>query len=131
MNEKVVLEELVLKRVACRVLRLDLQTLSDQPNRQPGQPRDPRLMGVDVIALLDLQRHLELARRIAQMDPFALRMAKQAVNRTLDTMGQWTAMEAVFDMHHLAHAQSRIVHSGDLIAGQTVESMKSAGAGKG
>ena len=69
----------------------------------------------------------ELAGKIAQMDAFALRMAKQAVNRTLDEMGQWNAMQAVFDMHHLAHAQSRILHEGNSIAGQDIKSMKAAG----
>jgi hypothetical protein len=39
-------------------------------------------------------------------------------------MGQWNAMQAVFDMHHLAHAQSRILNQGNSIKGQTVESMK-------
>ncbi len=60
------------------------------------------------------------------MDGFALRMAKQSVNRTLDEMGQWNAMQAVFDMHHLAHAQSRIMHEGNSIAGQDIKSMKEA-----
>ncbi len=69
---------------------------------------------------------LELAAQISQMDPFGLRMAKQAVNRTLDAMGQWQAMQAVFDMHHLAHAHSRLVHGGNAISGQSIASMKSA-----
>ena len=74
-----------------------------------------------------VEETLALARRIAEMDPFALRMAKQAVNRTLDAMGQWNAMQAVFDLHHLGHAHSRLVHAGDPIAGQDVKSMKAAG----
>jgi len=69
----------------------------------------------------------EVAGKIAKMDPFGLRMAKQSVNRTLDQMGQWNAMQAVFDMHHLAHAQSRIINQGNSIAGQTIDSMKAAG----
>jgi len=69
----------------------------------------------------------ELAAKIAEMDPFALRMAKQSVNRSLDEMGQWNAMQAVFDMHHLAHAQSRLLNQGNSIAGQNVASMKAAG----
>jgi len=78
-----------------------------------------------VVPLADLEKEtLELARRIAQMDAFALRMAKQAVNRTLDSMGQWTAMQAVFDMHHLAHCQSRLAHSGSAISGMDVAKMK-------
>jgi len=69
---------------------------------------------------------MELAQRIATMDPFALKLAKQAVNRTMDTQGQWTAMQAVFDMHHLAHCHSRLRSgsAGDSISGMNVEKMK-------
>jgi enoyl-CoA hydratase len=69
---------------------------------------------------------LELAYKIAEMDSFALRMSKAAVNRTLDAMGQWNAMQAVFDLHHLGHAHSRLKHGGDSISGQNVKSMKAA-----
>ena len=80
-----------------------------------------------VVPREDLEKAtMELANKIATMDPFALQMSKQAVNRTLDTMGQWTAMEAVFDMHHLGHAHSRIANEGNAIAGQTIDSMKAA-----
>jgi hypothetical protein len=57
-------------------------------------------------------------------------MAKLAVNRTLDTMGQRNAMATVFDLHHLAHANSRIQNEGDGIKGMDVKSMKAA-AGDG
>jgi enoyl-CoA hydratase len=70
------------------------------------------------------KKTMELAQRISQMDPFALRMAKQAVNRTLDTQGQWTAMQAVFDMHHLAHCQARLTHEGNAISNMDVDKMK-------
>jgi enoyl-CoA hydratase len=69
---------------------------------------------------------LELARKIAEMDSFALRMSKAAVNRTLDAMGQWNAMQTVFDLHHLGHAHSRLMHGGNSISGQSVKSMKAA-----
>ncbi len=46
-------------------------------------------------------RGLRLARRIAQTDPWALRLAKRAVNHTMDTMGFSNAIESCFDMHHL------------------------------
>jgi len=69
---------------------------------------------------------MELAQKIAEMDSFALRMSKAAVNRTLDAMGQWNAMQAVFDLHHLGHAHSRLKHAGDSISGQSVKSMKSS-----
>jgi enoyl-CoA hydratase len=67
---------------------------------------------------------LALAEEIAEMDPFALRLAKQAVNRTMDEQGQWNAMQAVFDMHHLAHSHSRLRHQGNAISGMNVDKMK-------
>jgi enoyl-CoA hydratase len=48
----------------------------------------------------------ELARQIARMHPFALRMAKRAVNQTLDTQGFTTAVQAVFDIHSLGHGHA-------------------------
>jgi enoyl-CoA hydratase len=55
---------------------------------------------------------MELAQRIAQQDPFALRMAKRAVNRTLDAQGFSTALEACFDMHHFGHTRASVVTGG-------------------
>ncbi len=49
---------------------------------------------------------LALADEIAQMHPHPLQMAKQAVNRTLDAMGQYNALQAVFDIHSLGHANA-------------------------
>lgn len=48
----------------------------------------------------------ELAASIARHHPFALRMAKRAVNHTLDVQGFTTAVQAVFDMHQLGHGQA-------------------------
>ncbi len=80
-----------------------------------------------VVAREELESEtLALAQKIAEMDPFALLMAKQAVNRTLDTMGQWVAMQAVFEMHHLGHAHSKLVHQGDAVSGQDIDSMKAS-----
>ncbi len=69
------------------------------------------------------KKTMELANRIAEMDPFALKLSKQAVNRTMDTQGQWTAMQAVFDMHHLAHCHARL-STGNAIQGMDVKTMK-------
>jgi enoyl-CoA hydratase len=49
---------------------------------------------------------MELAREIAQMDPFALRMAKRAVNLTLDIQGFHNSLLAVFDQHWVGHAHA-------------------------
>lgn len=49
---------------------------------------------------------LALATQIAQMHPHPLQMAKRAVNQTLDAMGQYNALQAVFDVHSLGHANA-------------------------
>jgi enoyl-CoA hydratase len=54
----------------------------------------------------------EEANRIAQQDAFALRMAKRAVNHTLDIQGYTTAIDSVFDMHHFGHTRARVVTGG-------------------
>ena len=54
------------------------------------------------------ERALTMARRIAQQPSFALQLAKESVNQTLDAQGQWTALRAAFMTQHLAHAHNRI-----------------------
>ena len=51
---------------------------------------------------------LALARRIAQRPSFALKLAKESVNQTLEAQGQWTALRAAFSIQHLAHAHNRV-----------------------
>jgi enoyl-CoA hydratase/carnithine racemase len=46
---------------------------------------------------------LTLATQIAERHPFALRLAKRAVNQTLDVQGFQTALQAVFDIHETGH----------------------------
>lgn len=53
-------------------------------------------------------RVLELAGRIASKPAFALNLSKEAVNRTLDVMGQQNAVDSVFGLHHLCHAHNVI-----------------------
>jgi enoyl-CoA hydratase len=55
---------------------------------------------------------MAMARRIAQVDSFALRMAKRAINHSIDAQGFSTAIDACFDMHHLGHMRARIVTGG-------------------
>jgi enoyl-CoA hydratase len=55
---------------------------------------------------------MEMAHRIATMDSFALRMAKRAVNHTLDVQGYTTAVDACFDMHHFGHTRAALVTGG-------------------
>ena len=46
---------------------------------------------------------LALANRIAEMPPFAMKLLKRSLNRTLDTQGLRTALAAHFDTHQLSH----------------------------
>jgi enoyl-CoA hydratase/carnithine racemase len=71
----------------------------------------------------------ELALQIAAQHPFAMRMAKRAVNQTLDVQGFTTAVQAVFDIHQLGHGQA-ITESGFPVL-VNLEQMKEEVAGKG
>lgn len=55
---------------------------------------------------------MALAKRIARQDSFALRMAKRAVNKTLDFQGYTNSIDAIFDMHHIGHARAALVTGG-------------------
>jgi enoyl-CoA hydratase len=66
-----------------------------------------------------------LADRIATMPRFALALTKRAVNQCEDQMGMRTAMDAVFGLHHLAHAHNAET-SGDPLAGMDARAMKKA-----
>lgn len=50
---------------------------------------------------------LALAQKIAEKPSFALKLAKEAVNQTLEAQGQWQAMLAVFNLHQLAHSHNQ------------------------
>jgi enoyl-CoA hydratase len=72
---------------------------------------------------------MAMADRIAQQDAFALRMAKRAVNHTLDIQGYTTAIDSIFDMHHFGHTRARVVTGGmPSIAG--LAAMKQKGRGE-
>jgi enoyl-CoA hydratase len=63
-----------------------------------------------VVPLEELQdAALELAIRIARMPGIGLKLAKQAVNQSLDAQGQWTALQAAFSLHQLGHSHHREV----------------------
>ena len=66
-----------------------------------------------------------IAARIAQMPRLGLALTKQAVNHVEDLRGKRTAMDAVFHMHHFAHAQNDLV-SGDSLAGLDGKAMATA-----
>ena len=81
-----------------------------------------------VVPLEELREFtLRLAHRIARTDPWALRMAKRAVNQTLDTMGFSNAIESCFDMHHLGHARALAATGGSTVVMADLDRMKAAG----
>ena len=69
----------------------------------------------------------ELAEQVAGMPPFGLALAKRAVNQCEDLMGMRPGMDAVFGLHHLAHAHNAEV-AGDYLAGLDARGMKATGA---
>jgi alkylation response protein AidB-like acyl-CoA dehydrogenase/enoyl-CoA hydratase/carnithine racemase len=55
----------------------------------------------------ELSSHvMKLAERIAAKPSFALKLTKEAVNRSVDVMGQPAAIEQAFALHQLCHAQN-------------------------
>jgi enoyl-CoA hydratase len=51
---------------------------------------------------------LAMAARIAAKPPFAVKLAKEAVNRSVDIMGQANAIDSAFGLHHVCHAHNMI-----------------------
>ena len=49
---------------------------------------------------------LAMAQKIATKPSFALKLAKEAVNKTLDIQGQMNAIDAAFYLHQLGHTQN-------------------------
>jgi len=64
-----------------------------------------------------------LAGQIAEMPSFGLALAKRAVNQCEDLMGMRPGMDAVFGLHHLAHAHNAEV-SGNYLAGLDARGMR-------
>jgi enoyl-CoA hydratase len=49
---------------------------------------------------------MTLAGRIASKPAFALKLTKEAVNRSVDVMGQPAAIDQAFALHQLCHAHN-------------------------
>jgi enoyl-CoA hydratase len=49
---------------------------------------------------------MKLAERIAAKPSFALKLTKEAVNRSVDVMGQPAAIDQAFALHQLCHAHN-------------------------
>lgn len=67
----------------------------------------------------------EWAAKLAGMPPLGMWLTKQAVNHVEDLRGKRTGMDAVFHMHHFAHAQNELV-SGDRLSGLDAGGMAKA-----
>ena len=64
-----------------------------------------------VVKLEDLENEtLMLAEKIASQPSMGLKLAKMSVNQSLDAQGFYSALQSAFGVHHLGHANMRIVH---------------------
>jgi len=66
-----------------------------------------------------------IAEQLAAQPPFGLTLSKQAMNFIEDQRGKRASMDAIFHMHHLAHAHNQVV-SGHLVAGLDAKAMANA-----
>lgn len=66
-----------------------------------------------------------MADQLARQPPFGLTLTKQAMNFIEDQRGKRASMDAIFHMHHLAHAHNQVV-SGHLVAGLDAKAMAKA-----
>lgn len=68
-------------------------------------------MVTDLVERSDLDDYtLALARKIASRPSMGLKLAKQAVNQSLDAQGMWAAVQAAFSLHQLGHSHNMQVH---------------------
>jgi enoyl-CoA hydratase len=67
----------------------------------------------------------DMARELADRPPLGNWLTKQALNHVEDLRGKRTAMDAVFHMHHFAHAQNSLT-SEDHLGGLDASSMAKA-----
>lgn len=70
-----------------------------------------------------------IAEQVAALPRLGLALTKQAVNHVEELRGKRAAMDAVFHMHHFAHAQNDLV-AGDSLAGLDAKSMAKGAKGK-
>jgi enoyl-CoA hydratase len=82
----------------------------------------------EVVALELLgERAMSLAAEIAAMDPWAVRLAKRAVNSAVDAMGFSHTVATNFDIHHLGHARAIAQTNGKTSVMADLAAMKSRG----
>jgi len=76
-----------------------------------------------------LERTLEIANKLAAQPRFGIALAKRAINQAEDRMGLRDSIDAVYGLHHVAHAHNSLT-STDHLAGQDARSMAAAQRGK-
>ena len=74
-------------------------------------------------------RTLEIANKLAAQPRFGIALAKRAINQAEDRMGLRDSIDAVYGLHHVAHAHNSLT-STDHLAGQDARSMAAAQRGK-
>jgi enoyl-CoA hydratase len=74
------------------------------------------------------ERVMSLAAKVASMDPWAVKLAKRAVNNAVDAMGFSNSIAANFDIHHLGHARAIAQTSGRTAVMADLAAMKAGGA---
>ncbi|MBX3529382.1 MAG: enoyl-CoA hydratase [Rhizobiaceae bacterium] len=63
-----------------------------------------------VVPAAELQPFVQqMARKIATKPPFALKLAKEAVNRAEDMGGKTMSIDAFFSLHHLSHQHNNVM----------------------
>lgn len=67
-----------------------------------------------VVPAADLEdAAMQVAQRIAQAPPFAMRILKKSLNRSMDVQGLRQALSAHFDLHQLSHVSDEYQRSRD------------------
>jgi enoyl-CoA hydratase len=62
-----------------------------------------------VVPAVDLESAtMAMAAKIATKPGFALKLAKESVNQTLEAQGQYSAFRAAFSLQHLGHANNKL-----------------------
>jgi enoyl-CoA hydratase len=83
----------------------------------------------EVVPLESLdERAMSLATKVASMDPWAVKLAKRAVNNAVDAMGFSNSIAANFDIHHLGHARAIAQTGGRTSIMADLAAMKAGGA---
>ena len=82
----------------------------------------------EVVPLASLtERAMSLAAEVAAMDPWAVRLAKRAINNAVDAMGFSHSIATNFDIHHLGHSRAIAETSGKTTVMANLDAMKARG----